>query len=366
MNILFDIGHPAHIHYFKNAIRQLQRKGHEIIITARDKEISLYLIDKLGFDYYCTGKNLASKLGKLYSILRNDLSIYRVARRTRPDVFVSFFSPFAAHVGAIMGKPVIGFNDTENARISIRFAEPFTDTIVVPNCYKGTFPPHKTVKFDGYFEMAYLHPRYFTPDPEILPQLGVRENEKYVVMRFVSWGANHDIGHSGMSMAMKRQAVQALSKHAKVFISSEKSLPEDLEPYRFSLPPERMHDVLAYASLLFGESATMASESAVLGTYAIYLDNDGRGYTDEQERHYGLVSNYSESLQDQRAAIQKGVELLQRQDVKLGAQDRRRRLLAEKVDVTALMITVIENCSDGSKTGKSEVRFLQKPVRGNL
>jgi predicted glycosyltransferase len=180
LRYLFDIGHPAHIHYFKHTIRELEKNGHQVALTARDKEITLYLIAKYGFPYHCTGRNLSTKLGKLYSILRNDLKIYKVARQTKPDLFVSFFSPFAAHVGRFLRKPVIGFNDTENAKISITFAEPFTDTIVVPDCYKGTLAEHKKITFDGYFELAYLHPNHFTPDPGILDLLRVRQDEKFV------------------------------------------------------------------------------------------------------------------------------------------------------------------------------------------
>jgi predicted glycosyltransferase len=77
MRYLFDIGHPAHVHYFRNAIRILQSRGHEVSITTRDKEISLYLLDKLGFQYTCRGKNLVSVLGKALSIIRNDASISR-------------------------------------------------------------------------------------------------------------------------------------------------------------------------------------------------------------------------------------------------------------------------------------------------
>ena len=54
----------------------------------------------------------------------------------------------------------------------------------------------------------------------------------------------------------------------------------------------------------------MASESAVLGVPAIYIDNEGRGYTTEQENKYGLVYNYTESHEDQIKSIKKGVEIL--------------------------------------------------------
>ncbi len=348
MKILFDIGHPAHVHYFRKTIRILESKGHEIAITTRDKEFSLYLLNHYGFEYRCTGKNLSSKLGKLYSILRNDLEIYRVARRFQPDMFVSFLSPFAAHVGRLMNKPVIAFNDTENARIGIAFAKPYTDVFVVPECYEGEFPRDRMVWFRGYFELAYLHPNRFSPNPEIRSLLGISASENYVVMRFVSWAANHDIGHSGISLENKRKAVQEFSRLARVFITSEKPLPEDLQPYRINIPAERIHDALGFASLFYGESATMASESAVLGTPAIYLDDAGRGYTNEQEKQYGLIFNYGESMTEQKESIQKGIELLRQPQIKTEWQGRRQRMLSESIDVTEFMVWFLENYPESS------------------
>ena len=49
--------------------------------------------------------------------------------------------------------------------------------------------------------------------------------------------------------------------------------------------------MLAHCRAFVGESATMASECAVLGVPAIYAAQTGRGYTNEQESRYGLVTN---------------------------------------------------------------------------
>jgi hypothetical protein len=54
------------------------------------------------------------------------------------------------------------------------------------------------------------------------------------------------------------------------------------------------HSVPGGASLLFGESSSMAAEAAVLGVPAIFIDNSGRGYTRELEREHGLIFNFSE------------------------------------------------------------------------
>jgi predicted glycosyltransferase len=86
-----------------------------------------------------------------------------------------------------------------------------------------------------------------------------------------------------------------------------------------------MHDAIAFASLLFGESSTMSEEAAMLGVPSIYLYNDSTLYTKHLENDYRLMYNYSESISDQQKAIQKGLELLNKPDLKNEWQFRRHK-----------------------------------------
>ena len=268
-----------------------------------------------------------------------------LARHTRPDVMTAIAGTFIAPVGKWLGIPTVTFYDTEHAAASNLIAYPLSTHLVVPSCYRKSIR-RRHDRYNGYHELAYLHPDYFTPDPAILDTLGVGGTDPFVIMRFVSWTAGHDIGHSGLSLEMKRKAVEAFSQNARVFITSEKALPEEFEPYRIPIPPDRMHDAISYATLLYGESATMASEAAVLGTPAIYLDNTGRGYTDEQERQYGAVFNFTESPEDQERSIAKGVELLTTRGIKDAWGEKRDRLLSDKIDVTAYVVDFIEKAGN--------------------
>ena len=342
MRILFDIGHPAHVHYFRNAIEILTKQGHEILVTTRKKEFTIQLLEYYQIPYVCTGRNYRSLIGKLYSIIRNDLIILISSLRFKPDIFVSFLLPFPAHIGFLLKKPVIGFGDTENAKLSLKLTKRFTNHILTPSCYQDDLG-HKQIRFNGYMELCYLHPKYYQPNSYVLDLLRIQENEKYVILRFVSWNANHDLGHTGISLEMKRKIVQEVEKYAKVFISSENKLPEDLQNYQIKIPPEHMHDAIAFSNLLYGESSTMASESACLGIPAIFHDNEGRGYTYEEEEKYHLVFNYSESLEDQEKSLRKAIEILVKPNGKEEFQLKRREILSEKIDVTSFMVWFIEN-----------------------
>lgn len=342
MRIVIDIGHPAHVHYFRNFYQEMRKKGHQFLITARKKEVSHDLLNAYNIPFIDRGQGSQSMFGKLAYLPKGDAILYREAKTFKPDLFMSFSSPYAAQVSSILRKPHIAFDDTEHARLGRLLYRPFTEVVLSPSSYKGK-RSKKQVFFDGYLELCYLHPNRFKPSASIRDDLNLEKEERFVLLRFVSWQATHDTGHSGISLENKRRVVKEFSKYARVFISSEEELPDELKPYRLVISPEKIHDVLYEADLIFGESATMASEAAMLGTPAIYLDNEGRGYTDDLEKSYGLVFNFTESARDQERSIRKGVELLAAPGINQEFEQRRQKMLSEKKDVTSFLIDFVEN-----------------------
>jgi uncharacterized protein len=337
MRILIDINHPAHVHYFRNFSKIMKEKAHDVLFVSRNKEMEHKLLSLYGIPYISRGKGKSGKVGKLVYLIYADWKLMQIAREFKPDLFLNFLHPYPSHVSKLLGKVSLVFSDTEHARLHHRLTVPFATKVFTPSCYRINLG-EKQVRFNSYMELAYLHPKYFTPDPGILNLLHIQNDEKYVIVRFVSWSAAHDFGHSGMSLKNKRKAVRSLAQHAKVFITSEGYLPEDLEQYRIRIPFDKMHDAIYYSSLLFGESATMASEAAVLGTPSIFLDNDGRGYTDEEERKYGIVFNYTESPKDQEEAIKKALEIIQDEKHKTKYAEIREKLLSECIDTTQYIV----------------------------
>lgn len=348
MKIICDIGHPAHVHLFKNALWELERRGHEYLVTTRDKDVALQLLRAYDMPYISFGRHYNTMSRKIYGMFKFESMLFAVAKRLRPDVFISHGSIYAAHVSTLLRKPHISMEDTENSYDQIRLYKPFTKAILTSNCFYK-YLGERQIRYDGYHELAYLHPHYYKPKRSILDILGVKREDKYVIIRFVSWGATHDITHKGIALENKIKAAREFSKFAKVFISSEGDLPDELKEYQIKIPPERMHDALYFATLLYGESATMASECAVFGTPAIFLDDVGRGYTDEEEKKYGLVYNFTESLSDQEKSIEKGLALLRQPDLKRIWTEKQKRLLHDKIDVTAFLVWFLENYPESSK-----------------
>lgn len=344
MKFLFDINHPHQVHFFKNTIWRLQEKGNEVLVTAGKKDISLYLLDNYGFKYIKVGKSAAGVIPKAFEFIKREYMLLNIVKSFDPDLLISLTSPTLAHVSKLTGKKHIAFADTENAKLAFKLALPFTEIVCTPSCFKTNFGK-KHVFYEGYQELAYLHPNYFKPDSTVLDNLNINSDEKFFILRFVAWTAHHDFGHKGISQEMKLLIVKELEKYGRVLITSEVSLPEEFEPYKIKVPPEKMHDLLNYATLLLGESATMASECAVLGTPAIFLDFVGRGYTDEEELKYDLVYNFKNDEAGQKKALEKAIELVSDNNLKKECAIKRAKLLADKIDVTEFMLDIIDKYS---------------------
>ena len=341
MRVLVDIGHPAHVHFFKNAIWNLEFKGHVVQITARDKEVAFDLLDAYGFKYHNLGKNRKGLANKAIGMLKIDTELYKIAKKFNPDVLIGIHNPYVAHISKLLRKPSLIFTDTEHAKLANKLTFPFATTICTPSCFKGDLGP-KQIRYNGYHELAYLHPNYFTPDPSVLDELGLKEGERFIIMRFVAWDASHDAGHKGISMEMRRRFVSELEKYGRVLITSESELPAEFEPYRVKVASEKMHDLLYYAALYVGEGGTMASEAAVLGTPAVYTNTLRMGYTDEEEYNYGLILNLPSNEESYEDIIKKTLELVAQDDLKVEWKKKKDHLLNDKIDVTKFMIESIE------------------------
>jgi len=338
MRILIDLGHPAHIHYFKNVVSIMQSKGHEFAFVARDKEVLHMLLNQYQINYVPRGKGGRTLIGKLFYILKADFIIYKLARKFKPDVFLSFASTYAAHVSKTMGKPHIVLDDTEHAKFELYMYPPFSTVIINPKSFWKKFS-EKQLYLDTFFELNYLHPKYFSPKEDTLKLYQIFVGEVYFILRFVSWNASHDVGSKGLSYLAKMNLVEELSKKGRVFISAEGDLPESLEKYRLKINPVHLHDLLAFASLYVGEGATTASECVTLGVPAIYVNPLNAGTLQEQSEKYGLISLRSEK--ELKSAFQNIIE-----DIALTKEkmlNLRKELLQTKIDGTSFLIWFLEN-----------------------
>src|SRR5262245_41525759 len=106
-NILIDLGHPAHVHLFRNAARDWQAQGHQVLFSALDREMILYLLQTYHLPYRVTYKRRPGKLNLMVELALRTLSTYRIAHQFKADLFVSFGNPTVGLPARLMGKPYL-------------------------------------------------------------------------------------------------------------------------------------------------------------------------------------------------------------------------------------------------------------------
>ena len=354
MKIFVDIGHPAHVHYFKNLILNLKHKGHEFLITAREKDVSQELLDNYNIPYTSRGTGSDSLVGKFFYLLKADFQLLKLARDFKPDIFLSFASPYAGQVSSMIQKPHIAFTDTEHAKLGILSFLPFTNIVLTPYAYKSDHGD-KHLRFNGYMEQCYLQKQYFKPNNKVLKKLNLKEDHKFVIIRLVSWKASHDIGHKGFSLDYLQRLIELVENHSKVFFSVEGEIPEQLEKYKLPIDPTEIHSILYYAELFIGEGATMASECAVLGTPSVYVNSLSAGSLENQAKE-NLIHMFNST----DGVIEKVEEILKNDNYKTEQKIMRDKALEKKIDVNKFMEWFILNYPNSYEKIKENPTFQYK------
>lgn len=342
--ILFDVGHPAHVHLFRAVAQALKDEQHEVLFTALDREVILYLLEKFDLPHEVTYKRRQVRLRLLRELLLRTLATWRIARRFRPDVLVSFGNPTVGLPAWLLRRPYLALTDTEHAREQHALFKPFATTIATPDVFHVDLGPRQ-VRYNGYHELTYLHPDNFTPDPACLMPLGLTPEDRFFVVRFVAWRASHDVGQHGFTLEHKRALLRELAAQGRVLLSLEdETIDPEFAPYVTQFPPEMIHHLLAYATLYVGEGGTMASEAAVLGTPSVYVNTLTMGYIEDLQQRYQLLFRYTGG----EAALEKIRELLAMPDLQQVWAERRARLLREKINPAPWLADLIRQMAQGN------------------
>lgn len=344
MKILVYLGHPAHFYNYKNVIPRLKDDGHQVEILIKKKDVLQELLDNADMPYHNILKEgrKDTKLGILWGTIKRAWRLNTFCTKFKPDILTGT-SVENSWIGRLRHIPVININE-DDADVVPKYAKlsyPWADEILTPIvCDNGKWND-KSVKYNGYHELAYLHPDNFTPDRSVVEQCFPTDTP-YFLIRFAKLKAHHDTGIKGIDTEIAQRLIRILEPHGRVFISSERELEPQFEPYRIHIRPIDMHHVMAFADLYLGDSQTMAAEAGVLGIPFIrFNDFVGRiGYLRELEDvyqlGYGIKTNEVEKLYQ---TVESMVTMPERKAV---FQSRRQQMLSEKIDFAAFLTWFIE------------------------
>jgi len=352
--LLFDLGHPAHVHLFHPVIQQMVERGHICLVTARAKDVTTRLLDHYGHRYHLLAPLGRRLSGQLRELIQREWNLYRLAHREGIDLIVGT-SVNAARVARYLAIESVIVNEDDAAAVPTWkwLGYPFATRIVTPDCLRYEQWGKRHITYRGNQELFYLHPNRFQADASVRKKLGLHPTEKYGVVRLSALQAHHDLLARGITDQLLTDIVDLCEGTCRVLITSERPLPARWEPRRMPAPPEDVLHVLAMATFVVGDSQTMIAEAAVLGRPAFRLSSfvGKLAYLHELEQAqlaFGFLPGAEHQLVEQLKRILQD-PLYQAENLR-----RRERWLASKIDPLPWFCDLLETGFD-----------TQRPERGN-
>ena len=345
MRILVYLGHPAHFHLYKNVIANWKTNGHQVLILIKKKDILEDLLISAGFSYHniLSEGRKDSQLGIMVGVLKRAYRLMIFCIKHKPDILTGT-SVENSFVSKLLKIPSVNVNedDADVVPLYAKLSYPTATEILNPRvCESGKWNK-KAIKYNSYQELAYLHPNHFTADKKVL-QKYFSLNKPFFILRFAKLNAHHDKGIQGINTEIAQHLIELLNPHGSVYITSERELEPQFEQYRIKINPLDMHHVMAFAQMYIGDSQTMAAEAGVLGVpFVRFNDFVGRiGYLRELEEiyqlGYGVKTNEVERLYQ---VVEELIDMPNRTEV---FEERRQKMLSEKIDYAKFLLWFIEN-----------------------
>ena len=354
--IAIFLGHPAHFHLFKNTANTLSKDGYDVLFLIKRKDIVEELAKESGYPYTVVRnkeRKDSGKLGLVWSLIQMDYNVFKALRKYKPVLLAGTYTPF---LSKWTGIPVISCNE-DDADVVPRFAKmsyPYAKDILTPMvCDNGKWN-EKSIKYASYHELAYLHPNNFIPERQVVERYFPTDTP-YFIIRFAKLSAHHDNGIKGINTEIAQKLIDILKPYGRIYITSERALEPQFEPYRIKINTLDMHHVMAFSDLYIGDSQTMAAEAGVLGVpFVRFNDFVGRiGYLRELEDvyqlGYGIKASEKGSAEKMYAVVSKLLDMPERKEL---WQQRRQKMLSEKIDYAQFLTWFIENYPESRKIMK--------------
>ncbi|MFZ4725007.1 MAG: DUF354 domain-containing protein [Paludibacter sp.] len=360
MNILIEISHPAHVYKLMPSIKILQENNHKVLVVTKAVPSITFLLEKYHISYSILGIKKDGLLAKGLLQLWYNIRCLWIMKSEKIDLMIGSLT--AAYMTRLTKIPSILFDDDDDEAqpLMVKYVHPYLSHILSPSALTGNRLRKDTIYYKGYHELAYLYPNRFHPDPSVLTEIGLNQGDTFFVVRFNAFKAHHDIGVEGLSIDNKRKLISLLETKGKVFISNERNIDDEFKKYQLKLSPEKIHSLIYYATMLIGDSQTMTSEAAVMGTPAVKCNTFAGKLSvpNEIEDKYQLCYSF---LPDQsNKFFAKIEELLSNENLKSDFAIKKDKMLSEKIDVTAFMVWFIENYPQSANIMRDNPDFQNK------
>jgi predicted glycosyltransferase len=218
-------------------------------------------------NYHIVGKYYNNNFGKIFDIAIRYPWLLKLTTSLKPGI-ITASGDFVIASMRYIKTPTVLFLDDYEYKLAFELEKMAASCIVVPRCIP--IEGKKILKYNGFKQLAYLHPNYFTPSKSVLRDFSLTQNN-YVFIREVS---NTTLNYSGLTEGLLSKVCPYLKDMGfDIVLSLEnKELKRQYEDYCIILnePVSDIHSLLHYASLTIASGDSMSRESCLVGTPAIY------------------------------------------------------------------------------------------------
>jgi hypothetical protein len=304
--IWIDLDNTPHVPFFIPIIRELERRGHQVVLTARDAFQVCELADENRLQYIKIGRHYGKNLFmKVFGLLWRSAQLMPFCLRQKPGLALSHGSRSLALLCKLLGIPAVLIMDYEHTR-TIPFAR--HRWLITPNAVSGNWPKsfEKHIRYyRGIKEDVYVPE--FKPDPSLLEELGLRHDEMVITVRPPANEAHYYNPESDvlfvelMSRICRTPGLRAvlLPRHHLQEQALRANYPEWFKDGKTVVPPRAVDglDLIWLSDLVVSGGGTMNREAAALGVPVYSIFRGKSGAVDrrlEQEGRLTLIGSAEE------------------------------------------------------------------------
>jgi len=284
--VWIDLDNTPHIPFFKPIIEQLELRGYQVVLTARDCFQTCGLADLAGFRYKRIGRHYGKSIFmKMAGLIIRSLQMAPFVWKERPDLAVSHGSR-SQHLNAFLWRlPVVDINDYEHSKMMplVNFVR-----IIVPDVIPTdaiAIAPERVLKYPGIKEDVYVPG--FVPNPMLRSEIGIGNDKIVISIRPPATEAHY---RSAESDVLFDETIELLAKKEDACLvllprnDTQKKWIADRWPHLcsdgkilFLKKVVNGLDLIWHSDLVISGGGTMNREAAALGVpvYSIFRGKTG-------------------------------------------------------------------------------------------
>ena len=309
--IWIDIDNSPHVPFFVPIVEELRKRGHEVILTARNAYQVCELLDLYHLSCKVVGRHYGKhRAAKILGTCMRAAQLVPMMVGEKIDLAVSHGSRAQMMVGFALGIPTLLILDYEYIAM-MGFIRP--DWIFVPQMIpdsKELAPKRQVLRYPGLKEDVYV-PR-LQLDPSVKDQFGLLENDIVVTVRPPAIEAHY---HNPEAEVLLDAALNFLTQAPDVRVillprneSQDKALRktwgEWIADNKIMIPEHAVDGInlIWFSDLVVSGGGTMNREAAALGVPVYSIFRGKIGAVDRQLQQEGRLI-LIESVEDIRKKI---------------------------------------------------------------